>query len=396
MKTATESVAGPRISAEQVAGFRLSRHHLATPATKASIARVAGDMCGAQAQVISAAALALRARIRGLRQEDVEKALWQDRVLAKTWCMRGTIHLIPSKEYSVFVRGTARREKRAEGWLTRHGLTAPIVDQLMEATGKALDRPLTRHELAKRIAASVGKHRKVHRSRGWGNRGPTDVVEIGGATLSVDAIVWLASARSLACWGPEAGDGPTHVRPDAWLPGMRETAPEEAETELVRHYLRAFGPATLREFAIWTAIGVRAAQEVWGRIGSEIVPVQVDGKTGSVLRRDLPALRRAKLTGPTVRLLPYFDGFLLGNTERDHLVDARHYKEVYRPAGWIAAVVLVDGRVQGTWSYDRKGDRILVRVEPFRPLARAVREGVEAEAADVARFFDSRLELTIH
>src|SRR6266511_3723698 len=51
VRTMSKSVEGPRISADQVAAFRLSRHHLAIPATKASLARVAGDMCGAQAQI---------------------------------------------------------------------------------------------------------------------------------------------------------------------------------------------------------------------------------------------------------------------------------------------------------------------------------------------------------
>ena len=101
MKAASKSAEGPQVSAEKVAAFRLSRHHLATPASKASLAGVAGDMGGAQAQIMSAAGLSLRARIRGLRPEDVERALWQDRALAKIWCMRGTVHIVPSDDLSV-------------------------------------------------------------------------------------------------------------------------------------------------------------------------------------------------------------------------------------------------------------------------------------------------------
>jgi len=67
MKVDSESRDAPEVSADQVAAFRLARHHLATPAPKASMARVAGDMCGAQAQIMSAGALSLRARVRGVR-----------------------------------------------------------------------------------------------------------------------------------------------------------------------------------------------------------------------------------------------------------------------------------------------------------------------------------------
>ena len=385
----------PRVSAEQVAAFRVARHHLDTPLPVASLARVAGDMCGAQAQVMSAAQLSLRARIRGLRAEDVEKALWKDRTLAKVACMRGTLHLVPSRDHGVFVRGCARRGERLTGWIRRRGLPMDVIDRMVDAVGQALDRPLTREELAKRVAASLGTHKRVRRERGWGNAGPVDVLEVDGTTVSVGGILHIASMRGLACFGPDTEAGPTYVRPDRWIPDLAEMPFDEAGSELLRRYLRAFGPATVRDFALWTYITAGAAREVWDRVQPEMAPVQVDGRLGSMLRKDLPVLRRAGIDRPTVRLLPYFDGFLLGHKDKGHLVDARHYKRVYRPAGWLAPVVLVDGRVTGVWSYKRKGDRLLTNVEPFQRLTRAVREGVEAEADDVARFFGARLELRI-
>src|SRR2546428_13546003 len=98
MKSVSKSEEGPVVSEAQVAAFRLARHHLATPAPKASIARVAGDMGGAQAQIMPAAALSLRPRIRGLPPEDVENAPWQDRTPAKIWGQRGTGHPGPSDD----------------------------------------------------------------------------------------------------------------------------------------------------------------------------------------------------------------------------------------------------------------------------------------------------------
>src|SRR3989442_13377542 len=113
MKSVSKSEEGPVVSADQVAAFRLTRHHLATPAPKASLARVAGDMCGAQAQIMSAAALSLRARIRGLRPEDVEKALWRERAPAEGWGMRGAGHPLPAPDKGGFCRGCVGRAQRA-------------------------------------------------------------------------------------------------------------------------------------------------------------------------------------------------------------------------------------------------------------------------------------------
>ena len=121
--------------------------------------------------------------------------------------------------------------------------------------------------------------------------------------------------------------------------------------------------------------------------------MRVEGETAWLLRKDLPALRRAKVKRPNVRLLPYFDSFLMGHDGRGHLIDSKNYKRVYLPAGWIAPVVLVDGRVAGVWSYERTGGTLRIKASGFTPPSKAVREGVETEAADVARFFDSKHEL---
>src|SRR5437867_3587977 len=155
MKAASKSAEGPQVSAEKVAACRPSRHHLATPASKAFLAGVAGDMGGAQAQIMSAAGLSLRARIRGLRPEDVERALWQDRALAKIWCMRGTVHLVPSDDLAVFARGSTGRVNRDTAWLEGHGYPAKMINRAMDALHPALDRPRTRKELADDTAKTL-------------------------------------------------------------------------------------------------------------------------------------------------------------------------------------------------------------------------------------------------
>src|SRR3989454_1516361 len=101
-----------RASADQVSAFRLSRHHLVKRAPASALAQVAGDMAGAQAQLLSAAQISLWARTRGLSVEDVENALWRDPTLVKSWGIRGAPPIIPSQDFAVFVRGSDRREAR--------------------------------------------------------------------------------------------------------------------------------------------------------------------------------------------------------------------------------------------------------------------------------------------
>src|SRR2546422_2463564 len=74
MKVKVSTDEAPSISRDRVAAFRLSRHHLASRAPASALVQVAGDMGGAQAQVLSAAQMSLWTRTRGLRAKDVEKA----------------------------------------------------------------------------------------------------------------------------------------------------------------------------------------------------------------------------------------------------------------------------------------------------------------------------------
>ena len=396
MKEPAASGDGPQISADHIAAFRLARHHLATPSTKASLARVAGDMCGAQAQIMAAAQLSLRARVRGLRPEDVEKALWRDRTLARVWCMRGTSHLVPSEELAVFARGSTGRADRDTAWLESHGYPATLINRVLDALRPALDRPRTRKELADRIAKTLGasSHRKS--GRGWGAPRNAPGIQLGNVSLPLGYLIFLACYRGLACAGPPVkGNEATFVRPDVWLRNWRDLPVEEAEEELLRRYLRGYGPATVTDFFAWSRMTLTAARAIWARLAGELAPVRADGNPAWILREDLAALRRAKSDRPIVRLLPYFDAFLMGHMDRAHLIDAAHYKRVYLPAGWIASVVLVDGRVAGTWSYERKGERLRMKVVSFHRLTRAIREGIEAEVADIARFFDKEHELRV-
>src|SRR5712691_8347005 len=80
-----------------VTARRLARHALTEPATDLSPAGIAGVLCGAHAQVLSAAELSIGRRI-GATRSDVQRALWQERSLVKTFGPRGTIHLLPTAD----------------------------------------------------------------------------------------------------------------------------------------------------------------------------------------------------------------------------------------------------------------------------------------------------------
>jgi hypothetical protein len=73
-----------KLSRIQVNSWRLSKHHLAQRADRKDMEAVVSDICGIQAQVLSAAELAICARVEGIRRQDVRDALWENHTLLKT------------------------------------------------------------------------------------------------------------------------------------------------------------------------------------------------------------------------------------------------------------------------------------------------------------------------
>src|SRR5919112_6858944 len=88
---------------DQVRAWRLEQQCLAQRLEQPDFVKAVKRVLGVQAQVMSAAELSIGARVDGLKRADVQKALWQDRTLVKTWAMRGTIHLFAAEDLPLIV-----------------------------------------------------------------------------------------------------------------------------------------------------------------------------------------------------------------------------------------------------------------------------------------------------
>ncbi len=370
-----DSGVAPAVSWRQVHALRLRRHHLLHRAPRANLVAVVSDVCGVQAQLSSAAQLALRARVRDLRPEDVERALWRERSLVKTWCMRGTIHLIPAAELTTYV--AALRESavaRDRNWIGRSGISTAEIDAMTDGVVEALaPGPLARRELADRVVGLVGPKARKWVEHSWGG------------------IVRHPCFQGLVCFGPPRGREVTFVRTDAWLGERGMPPPDAARVARLRAYLRTYGPATPQDFLAWSGMAAKDARSAWDGI-PDMAAVTVDGNRALMLREDFAQLDTRRRT-ESVCLLPSFDGYLLGHRKKDHLVDARRYPRVFRKAGWLTPVVLVNGVVAGVWEHRRQGRRWRVVVEPFHSLSKSTREGIAAEAEDLGRFLGGAVDL---
>ncbi len=376
-----------RFSWGQVAAFRLSRHNLSKRAPASAMASVIGGMGGAQAQVLSAGQISLWSRVKGLRARDVDEALWKDHSLVRAWAMRRTMFLLPSRELAVFARGTTRRAEYNLRWAVRRVGEKPL-DKLLSAVMSVLVLPRTRTELAEALSKTHGHKLRSKAGGGWGNKRSVPWVDVAGKSLPVGFLLHVLAARYVICSGPNRGNEATYVRADKWIPEWRAMPVAEAERALLVKYLRAFGPSTIADFALWAGLYIRDAKPIWALEADNLAEVDVEGWKSSILKSDLEELEEVEADEPIVRLVPFFDSFLLGHKSHGSVVDEKHRKKVYRNQGWVSPVVLVDGRALGVWSHAEKKNDLEVRVAPFSSLSARVSSLVREEASDLGRFLE--------
>jgi hypothetical protein len=361
----------PEIVAEltwaQVRAWRCARQHLDVTAPAGSAVAVTSELAGVQAQVASAAAIALAVRVEGLDASEHDALLWERRALVKTWAMRGTLHLLAADELGLWTAAQALLKPRhaAGTWLRAHGLTAEGAAAMVAGIGEALrGRRLTRAELAAAVAARVGE--------------PELERKLGGAFG--DLLKPAAFAGQL-CFGPDDGRNVTFVHPEDWIGPLRAPPPEQVPRELARRYLAVHGPATREELARWFGTPSAAQAGRWiAALGEEAVAVAVNGRARWALERDVAPLQAAEPAG-AARLLPAFDQLVVcAPRDEPGIVPAELRDAVYRPQGWFTPVVALDGRVVGTWRHELAGERAAITVTVREPVPRAA---LEADAARV-------------
>jgi len=104
-----------KVPVSKVRRLYLIKHHLFRKADRKDVVRVVGDVCGLHAQAARSPYLALWSRVENFEDELLDKALFEDKSLVKTWVMRGTLHIVPSEKLPVYNRSLRRM------WFEHHG-----------------------------------------------------------------------------------------------------------------------------------------------------------------------------------------------------------------------------------------------------------------------------------
>jgi hypothetical protein len=367
------------------------RHHLAPGARGGGTAAIAGDLVGLHATDPATVFLSVRARDPAAGVEDIEGALYDDRAALRMLAMRRTLFVVPVALAPVLQRAAsdavaAKQRKLTLDLVRDGGLSSDPSRWLRRVEQAALA------VFRERGSASAAELREAVPALQ-----KTVVVSPGKtyeATVSLAprVLTVLGAQGHIVRGRPKGSWISTQHRwwsVDAWSSDLAaalatEALPSvaDAQAELVRRWLAAFGPGTLTDikwWTGWTAREVRAALAV-----IEPDEVQLDGATGFVLPGDVDTDKEPG--EPWVALLPALDPTTMGWAERAWYLGP-HRGALFDRSGNAGPTIWADGRVVGGWAHRADGT---VAVRLLEDVGREAAGAVDDAAGELEAWLGDR------
>lgn len=334
----------------------LRRQHL-LQRTEMPALQLVEHLVGLQAQENLPPYLSLAARIEGFDPLELSDAL-ESRAAVRFLTMRGTIHvLVPDDALSL--RAWVQRgldQQSASNQMSRPARGVPV-DELVAASRRILDAgPLPVKQLGERLGEVFPD------------------VPAGALAHTARERVPMVQVPPRGLW--KRSGGVVYETVESYL--GRPTTQVDVR-ELVRRYLRAFGPATAADMTVWSR--VTRLRPVFELMLDELVVVECeDGRR----RYDVPGAPYAEGDEPApVRLLGAYDNVWLSHAKRDHIVPPEVGPRWMGTNGGVGSTIFVDGFMAGLW-WLREG-RIVTDV--FKSLSRREQAELDAEVAAVETLF---------
>jgi hypothetical protein len=332
----------PRMTRRELVHARLATQRL-TGAPFASVAAAVAWFGAVQAQEYRPALWGIGQRVRGATEAYVERAI-AERLIVRTWPMRGTLHLLAAADVHWITRLLATRVvARSAGRHQQLGLDARTFARARAVLERALagGKLMTRDEVYTLLAQN--------RIAPTGQRGAH--------------LLTMLAMQGVLCFGPHRGKHPTFTLLDEWIPPPPARDRDEALGELARRYFTSHGPATLADFAWWTGLPLGDARRALALAAPDLEELTVDGQPYAWV----PSQRRT--AGPTVHLLPPYDEYTVAYRDRSAVLDPAHAEHTGN--GIFSPVIAISGKLAGTWTRELRRDRIVVHADLLRPAAHA-------------------------
>jgi hypothetical protein len=305
---------------------------------------------------------AIGLRIKNAAESDIEKAI-ADKTIVRTWPMRRTLHFVAAEDIRWMLELlTPRVIARCATMYKQAGLDDKTFAKSKKLFTNALQdgRQLTRNEMyqvLEQAKVSTASQRGLH-------------------------ILAHHAQKGLICFGARQRKQQTFVLLDEWIPATKKLKRDEALAELTKRYFFSHGLATIQDCAWWSGLTVADIKSGLEMIRQHL-RAEVINKQTYWMSKNIPD---EKIKFQSVYLLPYFDEYLVAYKDRSAAVDSKYSKLIGTANGIFNPVIVINGKVAGTWKRVFKKDMVVVEINPFMPLTERRKNVISIKAKHYGKF----------
>lgn len=316
-----------------------------------------------QAQEFAEAKWSLAERTNGCTDADVEAAFARGDII-RTHLLRPTWHFVAREDLRWMLRLSGPRVHALnKHWYGKFGATPELLIRAHAVFARALagDGPLTRKELVERLAK--------------------EGIETSGPQLAY--FLMYAELEELICSGPRRGKQHTYALVDDRVPvtALDDRSRESALDELVLRYFRSHGPATVKDFTLWSSFTVADTKAALQRLDGQLESVTNDDGT-SWYSSPVPGAESSRITEGF--LIPMYDETVVAY--QDLRVVLAHQPPP--PGLFLDRAIVIDGRTVGSWKRTLNGRSVVVEAALFGALTKPEEEKLDHAVQRFGRFLE--------
>ena len=329
------------------------------------------DFMGAlQAQDYNMSKLAIGIRLPGATEKTIEQSINKGEII-RTHALRATWHFVVAEDLRWMLNLSADKIKKQ--LRTRH--------KQLELTEKDFSKSF-------RIISNMMKGGKHIAREEIVLRLKKEKFNITENRASF--ILLQAELEGIICKGMIADNNHAYTLMDTWVPPHKEWTREQATAKLALKYFSSHGPATVQDFVWWSGLTVTEAKTALHNIKQKLTSISVASHTYWLSRQThLPSNH-----ADAVYLLPAFDEFIIGYTDRTAALASQHVKRVVSSNGIFWPVVVVNGQVTGTWKRSFTTGKMTIKMDYFNPHNKTIKKQVEQRAKELENFAGKQILLT--
>ena len=333
--------------------YRLFNQQIAKPVfTKP--AEVVSWLVAMQAQEYAMAKWAIGLRLSQATDNMIEAAFANGDIL-RTHLMRPTWHFVTPKDIRWLLQLTAPRVEAINAFTYRQQeLDSKLFKRSNDIIAKALEggKQLMRTELQ-----AVLKQKKIIAD---------------GVRLS--CLMMKAELEGIICSGARRGNQHTYALLDERVKPMKALANKEALFQFAQRYFTSRGPATVKDFASWSGLSIAAAKE-----GAAMLPAKFIRE--KIREQEYIFLPSSVDTAGSIQsdfLMPDYDEYGMSYKDRSALFNGTVDLSLFKNENpFFNRMIILNGRIEGTWKRNFKNGKMVVETVPFKPLSKTKQQALE-------------------